>query len=225
MSMIHFTENTRDINYPLDPNNDLIPPGEIRPLDEIRTDPEAFKKRYFSLSIQDINQYHKEKLKRWIQVYEKVLGTCYRRIREHVLRDQSFCFFSIPEFIPGFPIFNMTHCTCFMLRKLRQANFTAQYVPPNLLYISWPLEQRYLGIAPPPEQPVVPTPLPVPPRNYQHMNNPRPKEPNTKYISLGPRVESIVESVNKSRESQPVPDNTLRANAFALQEEEIFLHM
>lgn len=123
---------------PIDPKNDLMPPGFTSPLNDMKFGPpEQTAKRYFSLTVDDIDSFHKEKIKKWIKVYEKVLGHCFRKVREHVLRDQKFCFFPVPEYLPGFPLYNITHCTFFIIKKLNQAKFMTNYIPPNVIYIYW----------------------------------------------------------------------------------------
>lgn len=131
------------IDHPLDPHNDLLPPAYAMPLAHMNGGPpEILNKRYFSLTVDDIQQFQRNKLKKWIKVYEKVLGMCFRRIRDHVIHDQNYCLFIIPEFIPGFPVYNMTHCTAFIVRKLRIARFRVQYTPPNVLVIFWDADKR-----------------------------------------------------------------------------------
>lgn len=129
---------------PLDPKNDLLPPGYTAPFNDMKFGPpEQTMKRYFSLTVDDINTFHKEKIKKWIKVYEKVLGHCYRKVREHVLRDQQFCFFPVPEYLPGFPLFNITHCTFFLIRKLNHGGFQTKFIPPNVIYIHWAVQNHY----------------------------------------------------------------------------------
>jgi hypothetical protein len=125
-------------DYPLDPNNDLLPPGYSYPLAKfISGPPEIIQKRYFSFTIADIREFEKKKNKKWIKVYEKVLGICFRKIRDHVLKGCKYCLFKIPEFTPGFPLYNITHCCAFILRKLRNNSFFAELSPPNIIFISW----------------------------------------------------------------------------------------
>ncbi len=135
---------------PIDPKNDLLPPAYSSPLVDMKFGPpEQTVKRYFSFTTNDIDSFHKEKIKKWIKVYEKVLGHCFRKLREHVLRDQKFCFFPVPEYLPGFPLFNITHCTCFIIKKLKQANFRTKFIPPNVIYINWDVENHYERIIKP----------------------------------------------------------------------------
>jgi hypothetical protein len=128
-------------DYPLDPRNDLLPPAFSSPMIDMKMGPpEQNMKRYFSLSVNDIQTYQKEKIKKWIRVYEKVLGGCFRKIREHFLRDQRFCFFPVPEYMIGFPLYNITHCTCFIIKKLKENGFQTKFIPPNVIYIYWPVQ-------------------------------------------------------------------------------------
>ena len=49
---------------PVDPNNDLLPPGFASPMTDMRYGPpEQSMKRYFSLTVDDINGFHKDKIK------------------------------------------------------------------------------------------------------------------------------------------------------------------
>ena len=113
---------------PIDPRNDLLPPAYSFPLIDMKFGPpEQTIKRYFSITVDDIESFNKEKIKKWIKVYEKVLGNCYRKIREHVIRDQKYCFFLVPEYMVGFPLFNITHCVCFIIKKLNTAGFQTKY--------------------------------------------------------------------------------------------------
>ena len=105
--------------------------------------PEQTVKRYFSITVNDIESFNKDKIKKWIKVYEKVLGNCYRKVREHVIRDQKYCFFPIPEYIAGFPLFNINHCVCFIVKKLNQAGFQTKFIAPNIIYIHWDVENNY----------------------------------------------------------------------------------
>lgn len=214
MSLIRLP-NSQARDYPLDPYNDLVPPGTIT-LDELKTNDELIKRRYFSISLEDIDTYQKEKVKNWIKVYEKVLGDCYRRIRDHVLHDQTFCFFSVPEYIPGFPIFNLTHCTCFIMRKLRQAKFSVQYFPPNILYISWPLERQSLQMIapPPPALPPVATPSAI-----------RLTDEKPVFLRYPPPVQVAPQPVpqQKQETASSTSNRSSRASWFAQQEEDTFL--
>ena len=172
--------------------------------------PEQTVKRYFSLTVDDIDMFHKDKIKKWIKVYEKVLGYCFRKIREHVLRDQKFCFFPVPEYLPGFPLYNITHCTLFIVKKLNQAGFKTKYIPPNVIYIFWNVQNHYERVINPQHKQIT---LQETDKKYKSIKNNNEKEVH--YITYQPEQNNIY----KSLPSQKITNN----NKFAFQQEDPFL--
>jgi len=204
-------------DHPLDPHNDLLPPAYAAPLSNMMMGPpEIIKKRYFSLTVSDINQFQKNKMRKWIKVYEKVLGMCFRRIRDHVLRDQKYCLFNIPEYIAGFPVFNMTHCCAFILRKLRMAGFKAELVPPNVIAVFWNMDPNYERILPEPNRPKQKQKRAPPPREERVVNNTVDKDIH--YVQLLPSSDST----NMVPPPQPKPVRKA-SSRYGAQKEEPFL--
>ena len=196
--------------YPLDPKNDLMPPAYSSPLIDMKFGPpEQTVKRYFSLTIDDIDSFHKEKIKKWIKVYEKVLGYCFRKVREHVLRDQKFCFFPVPEYLAGFPLYNITHCTCFIIKKLNQSGFQTKYIPPNMIYIHWNIDNQYERVV---------RPQSVNPEIQSHKIKPRKKDKvneNIHYIKLEPEKNNNVPDFQ--------PETVTNNSKYGFQQEDRFL--
>ena len=95
---------------------------------------------YFSINVLDIqkNQYEKDKSR--LKIYNRILEKCYYKIKSSSDNESNFCFFQIPEYIPGEPIYNLTKCVIFMLQHLRKNGFISKYCHPFLLYISWKQE-------------------------------------------------------------------------------------
>lgn len=196
---------------PIDLKNDLLPPAYTSPLIDMKFGPpEQTVKRYFSLTVDDIDMFHKDKIKKWIKVYEKVLGYCFRKIREHVLRDQKFCFFPVPEYLPGFPLYNITHCTLFIIKKLNQAGFKTKYIPPNVIYIFWNVQNHYERVVNPQNKQIT---LQETDKKYKSIKNNNEKEVH--YITYQPEQNNIYESLP----SQKITNN----NKFAFQQEDPFL--
>ena len=195
--------------YPLDPKNDLLPPAYSSPLIDMNFGPpEQSVKRYFSISVNDIDMFHKDKIKKWIKVYEKVLGYCYRKVREHVLRDQKFCFFPVPEYLVGFPLYNITHCTCFIIKKLNQSGFNTKYIPPNVIYIYWNIQTQYDKIN-----------IPKNNDNQDKQLYYKKEDKNIHYIKLEPEQQNIISDYDKNLPQRNITNN----NKYAFQKEEQFL--
>ncbi len=100
--------------------------------------------RKFSYSIQDIHKVQKEKDKQRLKIYEKILSKCFKKIKELSLHEETFCFFQLPEYVPGSPLYNMTECVMFMLNSLKDKGFNARYVDPFMIFIVWNLPKPEL---------------------------------------------------------------------------------
>ncbi len=93
--------------------------------------------RKFSYSIQDIYKTQRDKDKYRMKIYEKILSKCFKKIKDTAIHEEFFCFFQLPEFLPGHPLYNMTECVQFILNSLHDKGFNARYVDPFMIYVSW----------------------------------------------------------------------------------------
>jgi hypothetical protein len=91
----------------------------------------------FSYSVQEIQKKQFEKDKMRTKIYEKISEKCFNKIKETSNNEVNYCFFQIPEYIPGYPIFNMTDCVMYLLEILYKKGFKAKYCDKYLIYISW----------------------------------------------------------------------------------------
>jgi hypothetical protein len=100
----------------------------------------------------NIHQLHRDLEKRDKQkgsTYQNVLEKCYYRISYINSKSRDcYCFFSVPTFIFGIPLYNMTKCIIFIMETLINQGFKVIYTHPNLLHISW--KEKPKSIEPPP---------------------------------------------------------------------------
>jgi hypothetical protein len=81
-------------------------------------------------------QDHKQKLKE--EVYEAVLKICHRRIiATSKIDNVKYCFFQVPSYIYGIPLYDFKQCILYLVTALNKNGFEIKYTHPNLLYISW----------------------------------------------------------------------------------------
>ena len=71
-----------------------------------------------SFNIYEIHKKQREKEIRRLHLYKKILNRCFYKIRLAVEKEQLFCFFQLPEYISGSPLYNMTDCLFYMLQEL-----------------------------------------------------------------------------------------------------------
>lgn len=91
----------------------------------------------FSINVFDIQkkQYDKDKFRCYI--FDRILERCYIKIKGASDNEHSYCFYQVPEYIPGEPLYNLTKCVVFILKKLRNNGFNCKYCHPYLIFVSW----------------------------------------------------------------------------------------
>ena len=91
------------------------------------------------INIDELNKINEDRNKRRLEIYDKVLKKCHKRIKTiaYSPRGGTFCFYIVPTFIFGIPIYDMNTCIVYMVKHLVKNGFEVNYTHPNLLYISW----------------------------------------------------------------------------------------
>ena len=89
----------------------------------------------------DINKLHKEiekREERKNKVYEMILHKVHMRIVGiNKKSSDCYCFFVVPSFIFGVPLYDMNNCIIYIMKDLTDRGFKVEYTHPNLLYINW----------------------------------------------------------------------------------------
>ena len=89
----------------------------------------------------NINNLHNEIEKRETRknkTYQTILEKVqYRIITVNKKSNDCYCFYIVPTFIFGVPLYDMTKCIIFIMEDLIGQGFKVNYTHPNLLYISW----------------------------------------------------------------------------------------
>ena len=91
------------------------------------------------LDIDDLFTRRQEVLNLRLGIFRKILNRAHKKIKITSRRrcTESYCFFLVPEFLVGTPIYDTAACTAFIMDKLRDNGFYVKYTHPNLLFISW----------------------------------------------------------------------------------------
>ena len=90
------------------------------------------------LNLDDLNSRINNKNKIKIEIYENILKNCHKRIKLSAeTNNDGFCFYSIPRYMYGVPLYNLEECTNYIINMLNKNGFELKYTHPNLLYISW----------------------------------------------------------------------------------------
>lgn len=73
--------------------------------------------------------------------YEKVLEICNKRILAQTERDKTNCMFEFPEYVIGYPLFDLNMCIKYCEKHLVANGFLVKYLFPNKFYISWDFDE------------------------------------------------------------------------------------
>jgi hypothetical protein len=73
------------------------------------------------------------------QGIDAVLERCYTKIKLAIRSrsTSSSCVFEIPEFLFGYPMYDLTECVLYVKRHLETNGFKVSYFFPRLLVVSW----------------------------------------------------------------------------------------
>lgn len=93
-----------------------------------------------NFNVVDVYKDISERKRKRKESFKHVLRMCQKQIRNVANKDRLKCVFTVPEFIAGIPIFNVTDCTDFVKTELEKAGFAVTYYYPNLLFISWDVD-------------------------------------------------------------------------------------
>lgn len=95
----------------------------------------------YRLSIHDVQRRLHEKSEKKLQCYDKVLEICHKRILSSTDREKTHCYFEFPEYIIGFPLFDLNACMEHCKKHLVANGFLVRYHFPNKFYISWDVQE------------------------------------------------------------------------------------
>lgn len=78
---------------------------------------------------------HKE-LKR-MELYDSILKKCHSRILYNSGLQRNYCFYQIPEFVIGVPLYDIIELRGYVMNSLKTNGFELLYVEPNWIFINW----------------------------------------------------------------------------------------
>jgi hypothetical protein len=95
----------------------------------------------YRLSIHDVQRRLHEKNEKKLLCYDKVLEICHKRILSSTDREKTHCYFEFPEYIIGFPLFDLNACMEHCKKHLTANGFLVRYHFPHKFYISWDIDE------------------------------------------------------------------------------------
>lgn len=93
------------------------------------------------LSVHEVNKVIDNKRKDKFAIFETISEKCHKYIVKYAKNERYRCFFEVPEFILGTPIYNLNAAIMYLMNKLSKNGYLVKYFFPNYLYISWSLDE------------------------------------------------------------------------------------
>ena len=74
---------------------------------------------------------------RRMELYDSILKKCHSRILYNSSLQRTYCFYQIPEFVIGVPLYDVIELRKYIMNSLKTNGFELLYVEPNWLFIQW----------------------------------------------------------------------------------------
>lgn len=75
------------------------------------------------------------------ETFKLVMQKCVSFIEKNVKVNNYSCFYQVPDFVIGHPMYGIEECINYISNELRENGFIVNYFFPNILYISWNVKE------------------------------------------------------------------------------------
>ena len=91
------------------------------------------------LTAADVLKQQNMRLVRRREAFNVILETCYKRIQKciQVTRNAYSCFCEVPEFLIGYPLYELNECLQYCIDMMTAKGFAVKYIFPRVLLVSW----------------------------------------------------------------------------------------
>ena len=98
------------------------------------------------LNITELYNTINEKTLKRMGVYDSILQKCHHRIKYNSRLEKTYCFYQIPTFIIGTPIYDVNDMKSYIKNSLLKNGFKIMCIEPNWLFISWDMKGKKILI-------------------------------------------------------------------------------
>ena len=81
------------------------------------------------------NQQEREKIK--FKTFSKIYNNIEKKISLASTSDFYYIWYEIPEFIIGFPLYNLEECKTYVIKQIKNNGFTIEEFDENIILITW----------------------------------------------------------------------------------------
>ena len=95
-----------------------------------------------SLNISNLYETMWERNMKRYEKFDDILKKVHNRIKYNAKNEKTHCFFQIPEFIIGVPLYNIEDLKNYLMDSLKKDGFKLIYIDPNWLFITWEIKGK-----------------------------------------------------------------------------------
>ena len=89
------------------------------------------------INIHELGEKKRQRNKIRLKTYKNILLKCHQKIKRVDDKTDSNMFFQIPEYVFGYPRYNILECHQYLKEKLTENGFIVYDINPYKLFISW----------------------------------------------------------------------------------------
>ena len=71
------------------------------------------------------------------ETFNKILEKLEKKIILASAANYYFTWYTIPEFIIGLPLYSLTECNEYIIKKINKDGFTTEFFHPNIILVKW----------------------------------------------------------------------------------------
>ena len=86
---------------------------------------------------QDLIKSQKEREKIKYKTFSKIYSNIEKKISIASSSNFYYVWYEIPEFIIGFPLYNVTECKSFVIKQLQDNGFKVEEFDNNIILVTW----------------------------------------------------------------------------------------
>lgn len=93
------------------------------------------------LNILDLHRTLNEKKIKKDLCFDYILNLCHKKIIYQTDHGKTNCFYEVPLYVLGYPLFDISNCIEYLKHKLELEGFKIIYYFPKYLYMSWAINE------------------------------------------------------------------------------------
>lgn len=93
----------------------------------------------------DLQRELRERARKRTLCFDEVLAKAYAAVAAKAELNWTRTVFEVPRFVIGMPIYDIEPCVRFLARRMTRDGYAVEVFPPNIMYISWDVEETRLS--------------------------------------------------------------------------------